>query len=72
MRKPRLSEIEAAEYLGITVGTLRNWRVQRRGPDYVKIGRVTTFWVEDLDRFIEQSRRLAATKRPRECVQDAG
>lgn len=29
---------EAAEYLGVAEATLNNWRVQRRGPAFVKIG----------------------------------
>ena len=29
---------EAAEYLGVAEATLNNWRVQRRGPAYVKVG----------------------------------
>ena len=33
-----LSEQEAAQYLGVSVKTLRRWRFDRRGPAYAKIG----------------------------------
>ena len=33
-----LSEQEAAQYLGLSVKTLRRWRFDRRGPTYAKIG----------------------------------
>jgi hypothetical protein len=33
-----LTTTEAAERLGITVGTLANWRVQGVGPNYLKVG----------------------------------
>lgn len=29
---------EAAELLGVSVSTVSNWRVERRGPSYVKSG----------------------------------
>lgn len=31
-----LTPVEAAELLRVSVGTLRNWRYQGRGPRYVK------------------------------------
>lgn len=33
-----LSPDEAAEYLGVSLSTLSNWRVLRRGPAYTKLG----------------------------------
>lgn len=32
-----LTSREVAEQLGVTIGTLDNWRSQNRGPDYVKV-----------------------------------
>ena len=51
-----LTQAEAAKYLGVAPLTMRNWRNQRRGPDYLKIGRAISFCKSDLDRFIERSR----------------
>ncbi len=42
---------EAAAYLGIRPGTLRNWLSVRRLA-YVKVGRLTRISVAVLDRFI--------------------
>jgi excisionase family DNA binding protein len=42
---------DAAEYLGIAAGTLRNWLSARRIA-YVKVGRLTRLSTRDLDAFI--------------------
>ena len=31
-----MSEDETAKFFGVTIGTLRNWRTEGRGPVYVK------------------------------------
>ena len=33
-----IKEDEVAEFLNIAAQTLRNWRYQKRGPDYFKVG----------------------------------
>lgn len=33
-----LNDVELAEYLGVAVQTVRNWRSQGHGPAFVKIG----------------------------------
>jgi excisionase family DNA binding protein len=42
---------EAAAYLCVKPGTLRNW-VSMRRIEYVKVGRLTRFSVAALDRYI--------------------
>ncbi|BBO85903.1 hypothetical protein DSCO28_64690 [Desulfosarcina ovata subsp. sediminis] len=37
-RQTYLLEKELAEILNVHVQTLRNWRFQRRGPEYLKFG----------------------------------
>jgi len=32
-----LTDIEVADFLRISVHTLRSWRVKKRGPNYIKI-----------------------------------
>ena len=46
-----LTEAEvAARYRGeISPGTLRNWRSQRRGPPFVKVGRAVLYPVASLE-----------------------
>ncbi len=58
MRRPVLSERphllsveEAADYLGISAGTMRNWLSMRR-IEYVKVGRLTRIRLATLDRYI--------------------
>lgn len=48
---PLLSVDEAAEYLGVQPGTLRNWLSARRIA-YVKVGRLTRLSSDTLNRFI--------------------
>lgn len=50
---PLLSVEEAAEYIGVRPGTLRNWLSARRIA-YVKVGRLTRISSETLNRFIAQ------------------
>jgi len=38
-----MSTDEAAEYLGVAVSTLNNWRVLRTGPSYTKAGRLVRY-----------------------------
>lgn len=50
---PLLSVYEAAEYLGVQPGTLRNWLSARRLA-YVKVGRLTRLSSDTLNRFIAE------------------
>ena len=50
---PLLSVDEAAEYLGVQPGTLRNWLSARRLA-YVKVGRLTRLSSDTLNRFISE------------------
>jgi len=53
-----LTEIEAAAILGLKRGTLSNWRSQRRGPAYVRLGggRVIRYKLAELEAFAEKYR----------------
>jgi excisionase family DNA binding protein len=54
-----MDEGEAAEYLHVSVETMRDWRKagRRGGPDYIQIGgRSIRYLKEDLDRYISRSR----------------
>ena len=45
---------QAAEFLGVTAGTLNVWRATRRYPlVYIKIGRKVMYRLADLERFAD-------------------
>ena len=48
-----LLEQEAAQYLGVSVKSLRRWRFDRRGPTYAKIGgKLTRYPLTNLDDWV--------------------
>ena len=47
-----LNEHEVAESCSISVLTLRKWRSQKRGPQYVKIGALVRYRPDDVDAWI--------------------
>ncbi len=47
-----MKDNEAAMYLGVKAGTLRNWRVNGTGPVFSKIGRSIVYSKADLDNFL--------------------
>ena len=51
--KNLLNDIQAAEFLGMKPQTLRNWRHQRKGPDYIKFDHSVRYREEDLRDFVE-------------------
>ncbi len=46
----------AADYLGLSPITLADWRVQGRGPRYVKLGRRVKYDIADLDDYIAENK----------------
>ena len=54
--KKHIDEREAATFLGLSVQTLRDWRLRRTGPAYCKFGGSVRYSVDSLARFAEQSR----------------
>lgn len=57
-----LDEYETGEALGgVAVPTLRQWRVERRGLPFVKIGGAVRYLLSDILEYLE-SRRVPVTK----------
>lgn len=52
-----LSEVEAAEYLSLSVRTLQQWRLTGGGPAYSKLGRRVRYSRFDLEGFVAANRR---------------
>ncbi len=54
---------EAARFLRLRPATLFNWRYEKRGPAFFKIGRRVYYCVEDLTAWREKQRREPAAVR---------
>jgi len=52
---PAMTEQEVARRLGLSVATLRAWRMRRKGPRYVRFGRAVRYLSTDIDRFVQAS-----------------
>lgn len=46
---------DAAEYLGVSEGTLAKWRLTGGGPKFVKVGSRVRYNVKELDGFMEEN-----------------
>lgn len=68
MNEPKtdlLTTFEAARLLGISPGTLANWRSKGRGPVFVKLGAAVRYWQRDLAEFVQRHRvQVPAGQRP--------
>jgi excisionase family DNA binding protein len=53
---PALTEHEVAARLGLSVATLRAWRLKAKGPDFVRFGRAVRYLEADVDRFVDSCR----------------
>lgn len=52
--KPLLIESEAAAILRLAPATLRDWRLRKKGPVYVKLGSLVRYREADLHEFADQ------------------
>lgn len=48
-----LTEPEVAERLRVSLACLRRWRLERRGPRFLKLGSRVRYPAEELDRWLE-------------------
>jgi excisionase family DNA binding protein len=48
-----LTEPEVADRLRVSLACLRRWRLERRGPHFVKLGSLVRYPAEELDLWIE-------------------
>ena len=46
------TDIETARLLGVSVATVRRWRLTGHGPKYRKFGGSVRYFTEDIDAFI--------------------
>jgi predicted DNA-binding transcriptional regulator AlpA len=48
-----LNEFAVAEMLGVSVATVRRWRLLKRGPRFLKLGALCKYRVEDISAWLE-------------------
>lgn len=54
-RPGRLTELEAAAYVGVKPHTLATWRSTRRHAiPFIKVGSLIQYWKHDLDAWLEK------------------
>ncbi len=51
-----LTEKQVARHLGLSVATLRAWRLRGRGPGFVRFGRAVRYLADDVEQFVRASR----------------
>lgn len=56
MNKRLINIAELSQMIGVSVNTLYSWVSQKKIP-YVKMGRLTKFDLNDIDKWIEESKR---------------
>jgi predicted site-specific integrase-resolvase len=54
-----LSERDAADYIGISIHTLRKWRKAGKGPTHFAVSRVIRYAVSDLQAFVAANQNTA-------------
>ena len=52
-QQPPVDERGAAEIVGCAPRTLANWRSQRRGPRFIRVGRLIRYRIEDLESYLD-------------------
>ncbi|MDK1348011.1 helix-turn-helix domain-containing protein [Streptomyces sp. 378] len=53
-RRPLATAQEVAEYLGVPVATVYNWKYRGDGPKFIKVGRHLRARWEDVEAYLEQ------------------
>ena len=62
MEKDYLTEMELSEKLRISLGTLRRWRLENRGPKFRKLGALVRYGEYDLDQWMQAQPSGGATE----------
>ncbi len=47
-----LTEKDVAKQINVSLATLRRWRLERRGPRFVKVGALVRYRPEDLEQWM--------------------
>jgi predicted DNA-binding transcriptional regulator AlpA len=57
MNPKHLTEVQTAKKLGVSKGTLANWRWRKYGPPFLKIGRRIEYLDSDIDEWRKAQRQ---------------
>jgi excisionase family DNA binding protein len=49
---PLLTEEEVAKQLHVSVASLRRWRLERRGPQFIKVGSLVRYRPEEIEAWL--------------------
>jgi len=56
-----LTQEELAEYLGVSVGTIENWRYRKVGPDYIPVEGSIRYRPSAVEKYLDaKTKRCAA------------
>ena len=55
----RLTTKEAAKFIGVSEGTLRNLRIAGGGPRFIKLGRKVLYDQRDIEDWLEDHKRMS-------------
>jgi excisionase family DNA binding protein len=47
-----MTEVELSERLNVSLASLRRWRLEGRGPRFIKVGSLVRYRPEDLDEWL--------------------
>lgn len=57
---PMFNERQVAEFLGVSLGAVRSWRLRKRGPAWHKVEGMVRYRAEDLEAYLAGVRQGAA------------
>jgi predicted DNA-binding transcriptional regulator AlpA len=47
-----LTEVDLSKHLSVSLATLRRWRLDKRGPQYIKVGALVRYRPEDVESWL--------------------
>ena len=65
-----ITEVQAADLLGLSVKTLRRWRWAGHPPRFIKLGGAVRYDMTDLSAFMESGRRTSTSDPGPEAIQN--
>ena len=60
-----LTTSQAAQFLGLSVKTLNNWRVSGKGPEFHRLGSAVRYHPNDLNAWVERGKRSNTSQKNR-------
>ena len=68
-----MTETEVAKRLSVSLASVRRWRLERRGPAFMKVGALVRYRPEDLDAWLNELPMGGSNHRfPRRYLEAAG